>query len=62
MAAPILEVALLNVIPGQEADFELAFGRASAIIASMPGYRRHELQRCLEEEGTYILLAEWETL
>jgi heme-degrading monooxygenase HmoA len=58
----ILEVALLNVIPGQEAAFERAFAKASAIISSMPGYRRHQLQRCLEEASTYILLAEWDTL
>ena len=48
MAEPVLEVALLDVRPGQEPAFEDAFRKAQAIISSMPGYRSHELQRCLE--------------
>ena len=58
----ILEVAMLNVIPGQESDFEAAFTRASTIIASMSGYHSHQLQRCLEAQNKYLLLVEWETL
>jgi hypothetical protein len=34
----ILEVAILNIRPGESADFEEAFAEAEAIIASMPGY------------------------
>ncbi len=41
----ILEVAILNVIPNQEQDFEIAFAKASGIIASMAGYISHQLQR-----------------
>lgn len=58
----ILELAILNVKSGQEQNFEFAFRQASAIIASMKGYRRHELQRCVETAGRYALLVEWETL
>ncbi|MGI8404322.1 MAG: antibiotic biosynthesis monooxygenase family protein [Thermomicrobiales bacterium] len=58
----ILEVAMLNVIPGQESDFEAAFRQAAKIIASMPGYRAHQLQRCLEVDNKYLLLVEWNTL
>jgi len=58
----ILEVALLNIREGQSSEFEAAFKEASSIIASMPGYASHELQRCLEIRGRYILLAYWETL
>jgi heme-degrading monooxygenase HmoA len=58
----ILEVAILNVKTGQEADFEVAFQSASSIIASMKGYMRHELRRCLETASQYVLLVEWETL
>ena len=58
----ILEIALLNVKPGQSAEFEKAFGQAQAIIASMPGYRSHQLQRCLEVSDKYALLVYWETL
>lgn len=58
----ILEVAILNVRPGQHDSFEAAFAQAAPLIASVPGYRGHELQRCLEAPGRYILLAHWETL
>jgi heme-degrading monooxygenase HmoA len=58
----ILEVAILNVKAGQKADFEVAFATASPIIASMKGYRRHELRRCVESANQYALLVEWDTL
>jgi heme-degrading monooxygenase HmoA len=58
----ILEAAPLQVKPGQAVAFEAAFGKAQAIIASMPGYLSHELQRCLEREGQYLLLVRWESV
>jgi len=58
----ILEVAILDVIPGQEVEFQAAFGSASSIISSMPGYVSHQLQRCLETQNRFILLVHWETL
>jgi heme-degrading monooxygenase HmoA len=58
----ILEVALLNVIPGREAEFEAAFRQAQAIIASMKGCRSHKLRRCLEAPNRYVLLVEWDKL
>ena len=58
----ILEAVFLPVIVGREADFEAAFRQASPIIASMNGYISHQLQRCLETPGKYLLLVQWETL
>jgi len=58
----ILEAAALNVKPGEAVRFEDAFREAQAIIASMPGYRSHELQRCLEREGDYLLLVRWDSV
>lgn len=58
----ILEIAILNVRAGQENEFEVAFRQASPLIASMKGYRRHELQRSLETKGRFVLLVEWENL
>jgi heme-degrading monooxygenase HmoA len=58
----ILEVAPLSVRGGMEAQFEAAFGEAQAIIAAMPGYVSHELQRCLERPNEYLLLVRWQTL
>ncbi|HXD11255.1 MAG TPA: antibiotic biosynthesis monooxygenase [Anaerolineales bacterium] len=58
----ILEVAILDVIPSQEEEFESAFAKASGIIAGMHGYVSHQLQRCVEKSNRYILLVKWETL
>lgn len=58
----ILEVATLDVRPGQEGAFEAAFRQASSIIAGMPGYRSHQLQRCMERSNRYVLLVNWDTL
>ncbi len=58
----ILEVAMLTIRPGQNALFEQAFVQAGSIIASMPGYLGHELQRCLEVPGKYVLLVRWRSV
>ncbi len=58
----VLEVAILNVRTGQTDAFEAAFREAQSILASMPGYQRHELRRCIEASGRYLLLVWWDTL
>lgn len=58
----ILESAYLTIKPGQTEEFEIAFRQASPIIASMKGYIRHSLQKCIEDHHLYLLLVEWETL
>lgn len=58
----ILEAVMLNVKSGMEGDFELAFKQASTIISSMNGYVSHELHKCIEVKGKYLLLVRWTTL
>lgn len=58
----ILEAVTLNIKLGLEHDFEKAFREASSIISSMKGYLSHEIYRCQEVEGKYLLLVRWETL
>lgn len=58
----ILEVATLDVIPGQEREFERAFATAKEIIASIDGYISHDLQRCIESPSRYLLLVKWQSL
>jgi len=58
----ILEVAILNVIPGQEAQFEQDFATAGQYISSINGYIKHSLSKCIERPNQYLLLVEWETL
>jgi len=58
----ILEAAMLQVKPGEEQAYEAAFSEASKIISASKGYIGHELQRCMETKGKYLLLIQWETL
>ena len=58
----ILEVAILDVIPGKESSFHEDFKRAEKIISSVPGYLEHQLKRCIEKPSRHLLLVQWETL
>jgi heme-degrading monooxygenase HmoA len=58
----ILEAVMLQVKVGMEAEYEEAFRGASKIISSMKGYISHNLHRCIEVEGKYLLLVQWESL
>lgn len=58
----ILEAAYLQVRAGQSDAFEAAFREAQLVISSTPGYRSHELQRCIEREGEYLLLVRWDSV
>ena len=58
----VLEIAILDVKPGEEEKFEEAFGKAQTIISSMAGYVSHQLQHCIENNSRYVLLVNWETL
>ncbi|WP_286778685.1 MULTISPECIES: antibiotic biosynthesis monooxygenase family protein [Sphingobacterium] len=55
----ILEVAILNVKPGQSKAFEVDFSKAGQYISSIEGYIKHSLKQCIEVENQYILLVEW---
>ena len=58
----ILEAVMLNVKPGKETEFETAFKQASALISAIEGYLSHELHRCMETQGKYLLQVRWKTL
>jgi heme-degrading monooxygenase HmoA len=58
----VLEVAILNVRPGESDAFEAAFAEAQQIISASTGYQRHELRRCVESDDRYLLLVWWDSL
>jgi len=58
----ILEVAPLQLRPGQAAAFEATFREAQPLITCIPGYISHELQRCIEDPDQYLLLVCWESV
>ncbi|MFZ4816001.1 MAG: antibiotic biosynthesis monooxygenase family protein [Phototrophicaceae bacterium] len=58
----ILEIANLIVQPSQQPAYEAAFKQAVPLIANSHGYIRHELHRCVETPGRYMLFVWWQTL
>ena len=58
----VAELAILDVVPGREGEFEAAFDEAKHIISSMAGFKSLDLQRCLENPARYFLLVGWERL
>ena len=58
----ILEFAVLDVVPGQEPEFQQAFTKAQGIISEMQGYIDHQLNRCIEKSNRYLLLVYWENI
>ena len=55
----VLELAVLDIKPGLEKEFEITFEKAQAIISSIQGYVSHQLQHCLERPNRYLLLVNW---
>jgi heme-degrading monooxygenase HmoA len=51
----VTELAILDVKPGEEPEFEAAFEEAKAIIASAAGFRSLDLQRCIERPSRYCM-------
>jgi heme-degrading monooxygenase HmoA len=58
----IMEVAILNVNNAVTKAFEEAYAEASPYIARAKGNLGHELRRCVETKGRYILLVQWATI
>lgn len=58
----VLELAILNVRPGQESAFENAMGEARSLIEATPGFVRIDLHRCIETPNRYLLLVSWKAL
>jgi heme-degrading monooxygenase HmoA len=58
----ILEVAVLNVRPGQEEAFEAAMRTARPLIAASTGFEGLEVRRSIEQPNRYLLLVNWQTL
>lgn len=58
----VLEIAEIEVTPGQEATFEVGVRQASALFRAARGYRSIELHRSLEHPSRYRLMVGWENV
>jgi heme-degrading monooxygenase HmoA len=58
----VLEVALIDIIPGREDDFAAAYAKGHPTLASTPGCRSVRMTRGIESPSRFVLLVEWDTV
>ncbi|HEY1488298.1 MAG TPA: antibiotic biosynthesis monooxygenase family protein [Micromonosporaceae bacterium] len=58
----VLEVALINVIPGQEDAFASAYAKGHPTLAGTPGCRSVRMTRGIESPSRFVLLVEWDSV
>jgi heme-degrading monooxygenase HmoA len=58
----ILEVGLIDVLPGREDEFAAAYRQARPILAGTPGCRSVRMTRGVESASRFVLLVEWDSV
>ena len=58
----VLEVALINVLPGQEDAFTEAYARAYETLAGTPGCHSVRMTQGIESPSRFVLLVEWDSV
>jgi heme-degrading monooxygenase HmoA len=58
----ILELVTMSIKPELMTAFEAAYAEASPLMSRAQGNLGHELKRCVETPGRYILLIRWATI
>ncbi|MFU8853485.1 antibiotic biosynthesis monooxygenase family protein [Micromonospora sp. SL1-18] len=58
----VLEVALIDVTPGQEDAFAAAYAQAHPILCGTDGCRSVRMTRGVESPSRFVLLVEWDSV
>ncbi|MGH3727708.1 MAG: antibiotic biosynthesis monooxygenase family protein [Micromonosporaceae bacterium] len=58
----VLEVALVDVTPGHEADFSAAYQQVRHLLTDTPGCLSVRMTRGVESPSRFVLLVEWESV
>lgn len=58
----VLEVAQIDVTPGQEDEFAEAYRAARELVAATPGCKSMRMTRGVESPSRFMLLVEWDTI
>ncbi len=58
----VLEVGLINVVPGQEAAFAEAYAKARETLVTTPGCRSVRMTQGIESPFRFVLLVEWDSV
>jgi heme-degrading monooxygenase HmoA len=58
----VLEVALIDVVPGQEEAFATAYAKGRDLVATTPGCRSVRMTQGVESPSRFVLLVEWDSV
>ncbi|MBF9134021.1 antibiotic biosynthesis monooxygenase [Plantactinospora sp. S1510] len=58
----VLEVALIDVLAGQEDAFAQAYAEGHPVLAGTPGCRSVRMTRGIESPSRFVLLVEWDSV
>jgi heme-degrading monooxygenase HmoA len=58
----VLEVALIDVTDGSQADFEAGFRRVRHALSDSPGCRSVRMTHGVETPSRFVLLVEWDDI
>jgi heme-degrading monooxygenase HmoA len=58
----VLEVAVIEVVPGAEHDFTDAYRGIRGVLTSTPGCRSARMTRGIESPSRFVLLVEWDSI
>jgi heme-degrading monooxygenase HmoA len=58
----VLEVALIDVQEGREAEFAKAYAEASVILRETAGCRSVRMTKGIESPSRFVLLVEWDSI
>ena len=58
----VLEVAIIDVHDGADADFAAAYRRARSILTGTSGVRSVRMTHGIERPSRFVLLVEWDSI
>jgi|SRR5256885_17235499 heme-degrading monooxygenase HmoA len=58
----VLEVALIDVLPGKEEEFAAAYRKARELLVTTPGLRSARMTQGIESPQRFVLLVEWDSV
>jgi heme-degrading monooxygenase HmoA len=62
VTAVVLEIAMIDILPGQEEEFAVAYREAVAVVTATPGCRSVRMTRGIESPSRFVLLVEWDSV
>ncbi|MBU6348328.1 MAG: antibiotic biosynthesis monooxygenase [Actinomycetales bacterium] len=58
----IIETALTEITPSQEAQFESALAEAKLVLAQAKGFNKIQVHRGIERPNCYLLFLHWDSV